>query len=257
MFVCPIEGPVLKDVLMDAKRSDPWWAPHRSHESEWIDSFDQPPEDLRRCFLDIQRINRLFGGTNVIVRHMGALVGQSREPHSVLDVCTGSADIPRFLIESTRKRGTSLSIVCLDASDRVLKIARDENRREASLQFINADALALPFQDGSFDFVLSSLAMHHFDDSSAGRILLEMNRVARRALVVNDLRRGYLPAGLIWLITRLLRMNRLTRHDASLSVLRSRTMREYEELVRKTGFVDAKVFKHPFWRAAIVVRKAA
>jgi hypothetical protein len=79
-----------------------------------------------------------------------------------------------------------------------------------------------------------------------------MQRVARRAIVVNDLRRGYLPAGLIWLVTRLACMNRLTKHDAVLSVLKSRTVREYRALAEMAGLSSAEIKARPFWRVSLV-----
>lgn len=56
--------------------------------------------------------------------------------------------------------------------------------------FVVADAAALPFADGSFDLVVSTMSMHHWDDAVAG--LAEIARVLGpqgRALIW-DLRRN-------------------------------------------------------------------
>ncbi|HYY09144.1 MAG TPA: class I SAM-dependent methyltransferase [Actinomycetota bacterium] len=59
--------------------------------------------------------------------------------------------------------------------------------------FVVGNAAALPFPDGAFDLVVSTLSMHHWDDAAAG--LTEIARVLRpggRALIW-DLRPGRLP----------------------------------------------------------------
>jgi ubiquinone/menaquinone biosynthesis C-methylase UbiE len=221
-----------------------------------IDSFDEPTEDFRACFSDIARANRLFGGVSVVLHHMGSLIGDSIEPVKVLDVATGFGDIPRALLKWSRIRGAPMSITALDANDKVLEIARSESKGDSDFSFVLGDARALPFPDKSFDFAISSLTFHHFDDATAAAILREMSRVSRRGVLVNDLRRGYVPAALIWLVTRVLGMNRLTKNDAPLSVLRSRTMSEYRALAELAGLPSASICKHPFWRAAIVQRSS-
>jgi ubiquinone/menaquinone biosynthesis C-methylase UbiE len=232
-----------------------WWIPNRKRDKELIDSFNQPDDDFRNSFRDLELINRCLGGVAVVLRELERLLPSSLQPVSVLDVGTGAADIPRALIRWARHRGQALSVVALDANEMALSIA--QSHRAERLRFILADGTALPFRDESFDFVLSSLTLHHFDDGPAVRVMGEMRRVARRGVIVNDLRRGYLPAALIWIVTRLTGMNRLTRHDGPLSVLRSRTVEEYRQLATQSGLVSAEVHKHPFWRAAIVARKPA
>ncbi|HLK17264.1 MAG TPA: methyltransferase domain-containing protein [Fimbriimonadaceae bacterium] len=230
--------------------------PPRATRTERIDSPNVPTDALRRTYRDIRLINRLFGGTSVVLQQMKRLLDHRVSEVTVLDVGTGSADIPRSLLRWARSNGKNLRILACDLNPAVLDLAREPGARDERLEFAVANAFDLPFADGSFDFVLSSLTFHHFDDESAARALAEMERVARRALIVNDLRRAYLPAVLIWLVTRALRMHPFTRHDAPLSVLRSRTLAEYRELVGRSC-AGAQVRAHRFWRAVIVLRKAS
>jgi SAM-dependent methyltransferase len=60
-------------------------------------------------------------------------------------------------------------------------------------RFVVGDVASLPFSDGSFDLVVSTLSMHHWTDPTQG--LAEISRVLGtdgRALVW-DLRPGVLP----------------------------------------------------------------
>lgn len=229
-------------------------APLRVERDERIDSYDLPIVDFEQSFSDIRRINRFLGGTAVVRRELEALV-VSDQTVTMLDLGTGTADIPLAMIRRTRSHGGRIQAVALDANPTIIQIAKREANGDPDLKLMVGNAVQLPFADGSFDFVTCSLTFHHFSDSVAVSTLREMHRVARHALIVNDLQRGYLPACLIWLLTRLARMHSLTRHDGPLSVMRSRTLAEYRDLGARAGFPNARIRSHPFWRAALVVTK--
>ena len=89
-------------------------------------------------------------------------------------------------------------------------------------------------------------------DADAVRALTEMGRVARRGIIVNDLVRtwpGYLGA---WLLGMCTTTNRLTRHDAPLSVLRAWTADELHTMAADAGLTDVTVREHAFCRQALV-----
>jgi SAM-dependent methyltransferase len=68
--------------------------------------------------------------------------------------------------------------------------ARDAQRGQGQASFVVGSAAALPFEDQTFDIVVSTLSVHHWDDPSAG--LAEIARVLKpdgRALIW-DLRPG-------------------------------------------------------------------
>jgi ubiquinone/menaquinone biosynthesis C-methylase UbiE len=229
-------------------------APPRVDREEWIDSYDLSVADFDQSFADIRRINRFLGGIAVIRRELDRII-RPTESATLLDLGTGTADIPLAIIRRFRSNGGHLRAVGLDANAKIVEIARREAGDSSNLHLLTGDAGRLPFADGSVDFVTCSLTFHHFSDDISVAALREMVRVSRRAAIVNDLRRGRLPAALIWFVTRASLMHRLTRHDGPLSVMRSRTLGEYREIAVRAGFGHAKVRAHPFWRASLVVMK--
>ena len=92
--------------------------------------------------------------------------------------------------------------------------------------------------DSSFDVVHSSMVLHHLEPAAAVGLLAEMRRVARRAVIVNDLDRGRHW----WLLARLLvaltTRNAYTRHDAPLSVRRAYRAAEVREMAARAGLVE-------------------
>jgi ubiquinone/menaquinone biosynthesis C-methylase UbiE len=112
----------------------------------------------------------------------------------------------------------------------------------------------LPFADNAFDMVTCSLALHHFSRADAVLVLREMDRVGRTGFVVNDLRRGRVAYGASWAASRLTTRNRLTRHDAPLSVRRAYTPAELRTLLDEAGVQHAEVTTLPWFRMAAIKR---
>ena len=77
-------------------------------------------------------------------------------------------------------------------------------------------------------------ALHHFADDDAICLLRAMHRVARRVVVVADLRRSWIAAVGIWAASFALGFHPVSRHDGVLSVLRGYRAPELARLVQRT-----------------------
>jgi SAM-dependent methyltransferase len=207
---------------------------------------DDPVADageLERNFVDIERANRWFGA----VRSFAAFV-RSTGATSVLDVGCGSADIPLALARDAQARGATLHVTCLDHNPQMLDVARRRTHAHPSLAFVEGRGEALPFPDGAFDVVTCNLTLHHCEPGPAATLLRELRRVARLAPCVGDLRRSPLAYVGALAFAYATSTNRLTRHDAPLSVRRSYTPREALALAREAGWRAPVVLVEPFFR---------
>lgn len=226
---------------------------------ELLDSTNGVDEhDLQTTLRDIRRAN-IFGlGTWVIKHHLEKLVTGHAGKLSVLDVATGSGDIPEELFRWAGKRGIDLTVVLTDISSEILGVARKRINRVgfgAGASFAVCDAGKLPFPDASFDVVVCSLAFHHLNVTQAKAALGEMARLARLGFIVNDVYRSQGAWYLARLLVHLTTTNHLTRHDGPASVLRSFTPRELRRMAAEAG-VPVSVHTHPFWRVAVVGKSA-
>jgi SAM-dependent methyltransferase len=111
-----------------------------------------------------------------------------------------------------------------------------------------ADARRLPFADASVDVVVCSQLLHHFEDAEIPAVLRELSRVARRAVIVSDIRRSWLAAAGFWLVTWPLGFHPVSRHDGFTSVLRGFTARELERHVADATGRASVVRRHPGFR---------
>ncbi len=220
---------------------------------------DEPVADageLEANLRDIAFANARFGGTAPVVRALRRLSASPLGARRVLDVGSGAGDVPLALVRDGARRGVQLHVTCLDHSEQMLALARRATGAYPGLSFVRADGESLPFDDGAFDVVTCTLALHHFDPDKARALLRELRRVARLSPVVCDLRRSRVAFAATWLWSRTSR-NRLTRHDAPLSVRRAYTPDEALALARDAGWRAPRVRREPFFRMTLTDEAAA
>jgi ubiquinone/menaquinone biosynthesis C-methylase UbiE len=174
----------------------------------------------------------------------------------ILDVGTGYADIPRVIVRWGERRQMRLTITALDHDSRILRLAGLASAAFPEIHFQHGDALALPYPDRCFDIVLASLILHHMEGREPVQLLRELYRVTRRAVVVNDLRRGRLPYLAGWAGLHLISRNRLIHHDGALSFRRGFRTEELLALARQAGWAKIRVSRQAFFRLALVGEKA-
>jgi ubiquinone/menaquinone biosynthesis C-methylase UbiE len=223
----------------------------RSVERELIDGVDYTAAELLASLSDLRRINRFLGGRRALFKHLLPMIdslGQSRI--RLLDLGTGSADIPIALVKWARRRGLELEFVVLDNNWLAVEEARRATLSFAEVSIVQADALAPPFRDASFDFVLCSLFLHHFRTDEAARLLTVYSRIARHAVIINDLHRHWFAYYSIKALTALF-ASRLVRNDAALSVLRGFTRRDVDEIAKLAG-QHLEIFQHFPYRFALI-----
>ena len=221
--------------------------------------------EIARSLDDLWWINRHLGGT-AGWRRLWPLVHlrlpRERGRLTLLDVGSGDGRLAAFHAEWWRAHGREADLIALDR--RGSHLTRAGNAVSASLPKLVADALRLPFADASIDVVSCNLFLHHFHDAAAAepsgerrasQLLAEMRRVARYAVVINDLERSWWP----WLGMCLLglRCNRMTRCDGRRSVRQAYTFAELEHLGRFGGAGDATVIRLPLYRLGLILWNGA
>ena len=206
--------------------------PTRRRGVEKLDVPGVPGTLLRRSLADVARANALFGGKRAVLAELRAVLAAARgRSLTLLDVGTGAADIPLAARRAAFRRGVDLTVIGADSS---IPLAVQAKRRVCCA--LAANAFDLPFADRSVDIVVCSQLLHHFSEREIAHVLRELDRVARLRVVVSDLRRSWLAAAGIWLVSFPLRFHPVSRHDGVLSVLRGFTAGEVSaHVVRATG----------------------
>ena len=218
----------------------------RSYELEHIDTGNYTPEEYEGCIVELQRVNRWLGDSNVLRNTLLRDV-QSRDLRrfSVLDVGAGSGELLRVVSNWAHKTRRVVHGVGLELNERSAQAIIEESQSEVDA--VRGDALHLPFADRQFDYVICSLFTHHFVDEQVMQIFREMSRVARYRIFVIDLHRHPIAYFLYTTIGKVFLHTRLLREDGALSILRSFKSEELYDLGARTGLKNVSVARHfPF-----------
>ena len=218
--------------------------PARRFDPEWMDRPDNRPEDLAGALADIGKVNRWLGGARVIVDAVRPWL-RAEGTTRILDVGTGGADVPLAIAREARRLHREVAIVGIDRDPATAALAKSAAAGESSITIQEADAFATDFPDGAFDVVTASMMLHHFAHDDAVRLIREFRRLARRAVLVNDLERHAIPWAFIALVARVTRRHPMFVHDAPLSVLRGFTPAELRAIADGAGAKGAVV--HDRW----------
>jgi ubiquinone/menaquinone biosynthesis C-methylase UbiE len=201
---------------------------------------------------DLGRVNRWLFGTRLSVRAVARLE-RLRPPDSgrirILDVGTGAADIPLALLRDGRRLRTRREVVAVDSRPEILAAAAildPRVRATPGLTLAVADGRSLPFPDGAFDLAHASLVLHHLEPPEAVAFLVELSRVSRIGVVVNDLLRSRLALAGARAAAVVATRNRLTRNDGPLSVQRAYSEPELVELLAGAGLRPLARLRDPF-----------
>jgi len=209
--------------------------------------------ELERDLENLRKLNRYFGSYSVTLHFMRQWI-QSGDRLRITDLATGSGDIPRLIVDHARKVGAKVEIQALDQQAATLEIARKLSVDYPEISFIEANILEWnPVE--RCDIVLNSLALHHFSEDHAVRLLRHCRELSRRFVLVSDLRRGFLATVGVYLLTALVFREPMTRIDGRLSAARAFSFAEMHDLAKRAGWKDFRRRKFRFARQAIWLDK--
>ena len=213
---------------------------------ELLDSDSGSPQEVAASLKDLDRINRWFGGISTTQAMLARVARMtSMNSLSLLEVAAGSGMVPQQMTRQMAKAGVRLNVTLLD---------RAPSHLTTTFRSVAGDALALPFHDASFDLVSCNLFIHHLSPDELVCFLNEALRVARNAVLINDVVRHPIHLALVYAGTLLYR-SRLTRHDAPASVRQAYTPEEMRELIKKTPAAQVQIIRHYLYRMGIIVWK--
>jgi len=220
-----------------------WVHNRRIRGHEFLDEDDVDPRELERALGFIRKINSTLGYTRSVLHHLKRF-SKSWKPGQridIIDLATGSADIPRAILRWAMANNFDLHIVAVDRHPHTARTAASQSH-DPRLQIVQADVFALPFADQSFDYAMTAMFLHHLDEEGIVSVLKSMDRLARRGIIAADLlrhRRAYLWIKLFTMFT-----SPMIRHDATVSVAQALTGPEVLAIRDRAGLSYATLHRH-------------
>jgi 2-polyprenyl-3-methyl-5-hydroxy-6-metoxy-1,4-benzoquinol methylase len=212
--------------------------------AELLDDPSADPAIVAESLRNIARANRWFGGAAAVrfgLRRTLAGI-PANTTLTLLDVGTGLGDLPDVAVRWGARHGLRLVPIGLELNRAAAALAQAQG-----LSVAVACAGAPPLRDKSVDVVLVSQLAHHLTSESVVQLLRTCDRIARRAVIVGDLRRHVLAASSFWIGARLLGFDRVTLHDGVTSIRRGFSRSELLGLMRRAR-IQGAVHHRPGFR---------
>ncbi|MGA0040952.1 MAG: methyltransferase domain-containing protein [Pirellulales bacterium] len=225
------------------------WLPDLSRRCIEPEVMDDPSLDAdlhREALRSLSRLNGLSLSSRILwgpIRQLAA--AHSEAPLRILDIATGSADIPVALCRRAHQHGLSLQVTAIDISPRAIEFAEQRAAQAGvKIAFQVADILGEQVEQRwpqQFDVVMCSLFLHHLTEDQQRCLLKRMAKLARRFVLVNDLCRGLRGYWLAHAAARVFSRSSVVHIDGPLSVRAALTVPEVRRLAMEAGLPDAKV----------------
>ena len=216
---------------------------------EMMDREQPVSAELVRDLERIRQLNRWFGSYRLVLSFIRNWI-KPVDKLRVVDLATGSGDIPRLIVDYARKFSARVEIDALDRQPATLAVARRLSADYPEICYREANILEWnPIE--AYDITLCTLALHHFSNEDAVQLLRRCRQVSKRFVLVSDLRRGFSLVAGVYLLTALIFREPMTRYDARLSAVRAFSFSEMRDLVLRAGWQNFGHKKFRFGRQAI------
>jgi SAM-dependent methyltransferase len=216
----------------------------------------KPSSELERDLKNLRWLNRHFGAISILHRFLKRWYPKPPEGDGVLrvlDLATGEGDLPKELVLWCRLKGIPVQVDAVDLNEATLAVARERSRGFPEITFHQGDIRH--WDCTPRELVLCSLALHHFSDDDALLVLKNARRLSSRHLLVADLERSLPGAIGIHLLTAVVLRERMTVHDARLSIRRAFSFDELAMLAQEAGWREFGHARFPVTRQAIWVER--
>ena len=213
----------------------------RDLQPELMDDPALSSAEHEHALVGLSRLNFFSGVIGGMYRQIARFATKDR-PLKVLDIASGSGDLPVAWAKRASKQGLDLEMTATDISS--VAVDQQQQRAQAAgvkLRSLQADCFAKELPTG-FDIVTCSLFMHHLTEAQSIDLLRKMRKASHNAVIVCDLDRTRLNYALVGFASRALTRSHVVHTDALLSVKNAYTKTEFAELAR-TAFgrsVDVK-----------------
>ena len=151
---------------------------------------------LEQDLANLRGLNRWFGAWRIMERVLGPAC-RGGGVLRIADLCAGSGDLPRLLVDMARRGGTAVQVEAVEGHPATWEIGRHYCRDLPEISFVQADVRTWEPVERP-DWVVCSLALHHFTAADGIALLEKMRRVARRGVLVADLERSWWAAAGIY-----------------------------------------------------------
>lgn len=216
---------------------------HRTLESEIMDDLFMEGEELRVALDQIAKINRILGGNSVTLNGVKQLLKNADKSKTITiaDIGCGNGDMLRMLSEFGESEGYKFKLLGIDANRFTINYARELSEKFSDVEYQCLDIFSGEFSSVKYDIALCTLTLHHFKDDEILKIISIFNQNAGLGTVINDLHRSRAAYSLFNLISSIFRMDKMSREDGLVSILRGFKKNELKQFAESLNLKKSSI----------------
>ena len=228
----------------------------RSYQKELMDGEDIPFAAMAQTLRELNIINTRLGGHAITIEGVKRLL--KNKPNAVIcEIGCGGGDNLFAIYKFCRQQNIAVEFIGIDMNDACITFAKQQYP-DLPCRWICSDYAEVDFGTAKPDIIFSSLFCHHFTNEQLVPMLQWLQRNSSAGFFINDLQRHWLAYYLIKYITRFFSRSYLVKNDACLSVARSFTNRDWQQLFHEAGSSNFSIkWKWAFRWLVLVENKQA
>ncbi|RYD54440.1 MAG: methyltransferase domain-containing protein [Sphingobacteriales bacterium] len=226
----------------------------RSILPEKMDAPGVPAHETQQALRELEVVNELLGGYNVILQALEKMDWPDREV-IIMDLGCGGGDILRSIANWAQKKNRNVKLIGIDWNPVMTAYASGKSKQYSSISFKTMSVFDDALLNEKADITTSSLFCHHFDKVELVGLVSRMYRLADMAVIINDLHRHWIAYHSIKWITAAFSQTYLVKYDAPLSVARSFTRQDWRETLSEAGIANYSLSWKWAWRWELIIKK--
>ena len=226
----------------------------RTEEEEIMDDFSLEGEELRDALDKIASINQFLGGNKLTLQGVNKLL-HSKDEITIVDVGCGNGDMLRALADFGTKNNYNFKLIGIDANAFTIDYAIKLSQEYPNISYKCEDVFSEPFSQLNYDIVLCTLTLHHFKNNQIDYLLQLFYKQARIGIVINDLHRNIIAYRAFQLICFFFRLNRMSREDGLISILRGFKKQELIDFSERNQFKNYTIHWKWAFRYQWIIKK--
>ena len=227
---------------------------YRTEEEEIMDDFSLEGEELRDALDKIASINQFLGGNKLTLQGVTKLIHKNDEI-TIVDLGCGNGDMLRALADFGTKNNYNFKLIGIDANAFTIDYAIKLSQEYPNISYKCEDVFSEPFSQLNYDIVLCTLTLHHFKNNQIDYLLQLFQKQARIGIVINDLHRNIIAYRAFQLICFFFRLNRMSREDGLISILRGFKKQELINFSERNQFKNYTIHWKWAFRYQWIIKK--
>ncbi|MBN3584759.1 methyltransferase domain-containing protein [Algoriphagus aestuarii] len=226
----------------------------RSTEKELMDDLNCSGDELLQTLRELRTINKWLGGNYVTTSGLKNIFkARPQDSYAVADIGCGGGDMIRVMDEWAKIQKKHVNFTGIDANRNIIDLARVRLADLPKVAWKVQNVFNPDFSDEKVDISTCTLFTHHFTDSELVGLLTTLQSKSRLGIVINDLHRHWFAFYSIKILTSVFSKSEMVRNDASLSVLRSFSRKDWERILLQAGIANFRISWNWAFRWQVII----